>query len=82
MAIVLQQRTYHPVSTSENRKIGVDGGVRPTRLLLSPVLCVDLVHGRKVLHVRQEYIDFHDIVDGSASCLEYGGQVLDALVLQ
>lgn len=54
---------------------------RPTRLFLAPVLRVDLVHGREVLHVGEEHVDLDDVIDGRARGLEHVGQVLDALVL-
>lgn len=54
---------------------------RPDGLDLAPVLRVDLVHGGKVGHVGDEDIDLDDVLDGGASSLEDGLQVLDALVL-
>jgi hypothetical protein len=57
------------------------GNSRSARLDVSPIGGVDLVHGSKVGHVRQEDVDFDDLCDVGAGGLEDGGQVLDALVL-
>ena len=54
---------------------------RPAGLNIAPVGGVDLVHGSKVVHVGEEDIDLDDVVNGGASSLQDGSQVLDALVL-
>lgn len=57
------------------------GYSRPTGLLLAKVLGVNLVHCREVLHVTEEDVDLHHVLDRSAGCFEHVRQVLDALVL-
>ena len=42
---------------------------------------IDLIHRGKVLHVREEDVDLHDVVDVGAGRLEHSCQILDALVL-
>merc|ERR1712130_999882 len=50
------------------------------RLLLAPVLSVHFVHSREILHVGQEDVDLHDILNGCPRCFKDVCKVLDALV--
>ena len=54
---------------------------RPRGLDISPVRLIGFVHGREVLHVRQENVDFENRVEAAAGGGEDGGEVADALVL-
>ena len=54
---------------------------RPRGFHISPVRFVGFVHGREVLHVRQENVDFEDRVEAAAGGGEDRGEVGDALVL-
>lgn len=65
----------------QNRKQESKQNLRPTRLLLAPVLHIHLIHGRKVLHVSQEDGDLDDVLDRRARRFEHGGEVADTLVL-
>lgn len=53
----------------------------PARLRLTPILLVNLIHSREVLHVIEEHIHLDDVVDAGARSFEDCCQVLDALVL-
>ena len=55
--------------------------LRSARLDVAPVQGVDLVHLGEVIHVGQEHVDLDDVLEASASGLQDGLQVLDALVL-
>ena len=54
----------------------------PTRLRLTPVLLINLVHLRKILHIIDEDVDFHDVFDCGPGGFEDGGEIFYALVLQ
>lgn len=54
---------------------------RSTRLDITPVGLVHLIHLCKVVHIGQEHIDLDDLFDGCSCFLENSGKVLDALVL-
>ena len=65
-----------------NDKIKQRGeNVRPAGLDVASVGRVDLVHLGKVLHVGEPDVDLDDLLEGGASGLEDGLEVLDALVL-
>lgn len=40
-------------------------------------LVIRLIHGREVVHRRQEDVDFDNGIQPAARCLEDGGQILD-----
>lgn len=45
-------------------------------------LLVDFIHGHKVVHILQVYVDFHDLLPGGTGGLKNIPKVLDALSLQ
>ena len=49
--------------------------------MLSPVLRVDFIHRREILHIREKHVDLDDILNRGARGLEHGCEVLDAAVL-
>lgn len=54
---------------------------RPRGFHIAPVRLVGFVHGREVLHVGEEDVDFENRVEAAAGGGEDGGEVADALVL-
>jgi len=60
----------------------LDSDARASRFDIAPVRLVNIVHGREVLHVREENVDFEDGVEAAPSGGQYGGEVADALVLR
>ena len=54
----------------------MNSNTSPARLrLLREEGVVDLVHGGEVLHVGEEDVDFDDVFDAAACCLEHFGEV-------
>lgn len=62
-------------------QMGGGSSSRPARLLIPPILHVDLIHRRIILHIAQKHIDLDYILNRGAGCFEHVGEVLDALVL-
>lgn len=56
--------------------------LRSARLILPPILRVNLIHRGEILHIRDENIDFYDIFNRCSGFGENGGQVLDTLMLR
>lgn len=54
---------------------------RSARFLLPPILHINLIHRREILHIRDEDVDFDDVVDRGSCSFEDCGEVFDALVL-
>lgn len=59
----------------------LDRHARSRGFYIAPVRFVDVVHGREVLHVGEEDVDFEDGVEACAGGGEDRGEVADALVL-
>lgn len=58
------------------------GNTRPHGLrVLGEELCVHLVHGREVGHVREEDVHLDDVVQAASCLFEDGGEVEEGLAL-
>jgi hypothetical protein len=51
---------------------------RPRGIRFLELTLVDLIHSRKVLHIRQEHVDFDHIVRTETRCVEDREKILEA----
>lgn len=56
--------------------------LRSCRLDISPILTVDLIHLRKIIHTGQKDIDFNHFAQVGSRSSQNGSKVLDTLVLK
>ncbi len=55
---------------------------RSRRFDFAPILDINLVHSREIIHRSQEDVDFHDLVQTGASGIQNSAQIGNALALQ